>query len=1010
MIKIADHVRKKRNPGMSGIVVSGPDDDCGDIYWSVRLPDGRVQKWLEETLEPVPVLDSIRALLENGAFGTRSDFSRLVTFHRLNKPLSDNIYSLHATKTDFYAYQFKPLLKFFDSPNQRLLIADEVGLGKTIEAGIILTELRARTRLQRVLVICPAALCQKWRWEMFNRFSEDFIHMNKRDFLGFLDLYKENSGQIPVRAICSMQSLRSRDVLEKLEEVDPVFDLVIVDEAHHMRNPCLTQELGRAMSLASEAFLMLTATPVQTGHENLFNLLSVMDRQQFNDQFIFSEQLRVNKYILKAEAALSEKPFANLGACREAFDEIKTLSERERRWFINNPMWEVACKRLIDIDLEDRESVVDLRRSVSELNLLGSALSRTRKREVIENAPIRKPKALRVRFTEIEMSFYERVTEYIRNQYSFCSSSFEKFILMMPQRLAASCIPATIEHYFGGQSEDIVGADYLGSLGDDAFDGDDDWRDVDIQTVLTGFEKGIEHDSKYEALIEYLVGLDSDEKILLFSTFPGTLKYLSKRLIRDGVESRIIHGGIEVDERARRVEQFRDLTSCRVLLTSEVGGEGLDFQFCSVLVNYDLPWNPMVVEQRIGRVDRLGQKSDSIRIVNFSVEGTIDGVILDRLYTRLKIFENTIGLNDGVLGDIVLKISDVLMSQQLSDQDRMKKFEEEAQAIINKLKESECLKDQSSNIMVSDQFLDDEIRRADDLHRYVSGEEVKTMVMDFIKKYFPSTRFREEDVLQTYTIWPNENLKSEIRNFVRDPGEILPVSLLHDRGAKITFDAKIAEKYSDIEYIHVHHPLVRIIISHYRKNPRDFCPTACFRVKSDAIKSGEYLFSLHRLDMNGIRDNTKLIPVFCDMRTKKCLPPDDGEKLFSAMISFGRDFASGRRPWNSDLITDSYETAAKECSQRCSLVIQSTRDRDKAFRARREAHLSAYFEKRIHRQRELAQIHIYRGSSKSVIKGFETRADNLEQERDAALDEVRNGRPFDPSSEELIAGVVHVET
>lgn len=1009
MFSLGDHVRKRANPGLAGIITSGPEDDCGDIYWSVRLPDARVQKWLEDTMEVVPVRDSIEALLRNGSFGTKSDFSRLVTFHRLNKPLSDNIYALHTTKTDFYAYQFKPLLKFLDSPNQRILIADEVGLGKTIEAGLVLTELRARTRLQRVLVICPAALCQKWRWEMFNRFSENFTQLDKRAFLEFLDLYQENQGQIPVRAICSMQSLRAQDVLDQLEKVDPMFDLVIVDEAHHMRNPSQTQDLGSIMSRVSESFLMLTATPVQTSHENLFNLLSVMDGHHFNDQSIFTEQLGVNKYILRAEAALSEMPVANVEACRQAFAEIELLSERKRHWFVNNPMWDIARKQLEEIDLDDRESVVNLRRSVSELNLLGTALSRTRKREVIENAPVRKPTALTVKFTELELHFYEQVTDFIRNQYFSCNTSFEKFILMMPQRLAASCIPATIEHYFGEQAEDSGEMDYLGSLGDDAIEGNGDVQSLDIKEIIQGFKNGIEHDSKYEALLEYLAGLPENEKVLLFSTFPGTLKYLEGRLSRDGIESRIIYGGVDVAERAKRVEQFRDLLSCRVLLTSEVGGEGLDFQFCSVLVNYDLPWNPMVVEQRIGRLDRLGQKSDHIRIVNFSVEGTIDSIILDRLYTRLRIFENTIGLTDGVLGDTVLKISDVLMSQRLSDDDRMKKVEEEAQAIINQLKNAETLSDQSSSVMVSDQFLDDEVRRAENLHRYVSGEEVKTMVMDFIGKYFPSTRFRDENMAQTYTIWPDEDLKGEIKNFHREPGESLPISLLHDRGTKVTFSVEVAEHYSEIEYIHVHHPLVRIIINHYRKNLKDFSPTACLKVKSKKVASGDYLFSVNQLEMSGIRNNTRLIPVFCNLQNKECLGADEGEQLFSEMISLGKDIRSRQlNPDSADTMT-AYDVVTHESSQRSSSIIRVARDRDKAFRARREAHLSAYFDKRINRHRELAMQHTCRGSSQAVIKGFKTKADNLEQERDAALDEIRNGHLFDPLREEIIAGIVRVE-
>ena len=152
-----DLVRKKQNSGVTGTIVDGPARRPGGNYWRVRQADGTIANWRESSIEIVPLREDPRSAICNGRFGRHADFSRYLTFLRLKDPLKDNLYSMEATKTDYYAHQFKPIIKFLDNPTQRLLIADEVGLGKTIEAGLILTELRARGHLNRVLVVCPAS-------------------------------------------------------------------------------------------------------------------------------------------------------------------------------------------------------------------------------------------------------------------------------------------------------------------------------------------------------------------------------------------------------------------------------------------------------------------------------------------------------------------------------------------------------------------------------------------------------------------------------------------------------------------------------------------------------------------------------------------------------------------------------------------------------------------------------------------------------------------------------------
>jgi SNF2 family DNA or RNA helicase len=158
-------------------------------------------------------------------------FQRTMTLHRLvrDHPLRNNIYAFNASRTRFYPYQFKPLIKLLDSANHRLLICDEVGLGKTIEAGLILCELRARQDLRTVLVVCPSGLADKWKLELDRRFEEEFRIFRSRDLSDFLDEYEADPERKTLSGIVPLESLRSNAVLERLEALTPSFDLVILD-------------------------------------------------------------------------------------------------------------------------------------------------------------------------------------------------------------------------------------------------------------------------------------------------------------------------------------------------------------------------------------------------------------------------------------------------------------------------------------------------------------------------------------------------------------------------------------------------------------------------------------------------------------------------------------------------------------------------------------------------------------------------------------------------------------
>ena len=331
-------------------------------------------------------------------------------------PLRNNVYAFNASRTRFFPYQFKPLLKFLDAPKHRLLIADEVGLGKTIEAGLILTEVRARQTVQRVLVVCPANLTQKWRMELKRRFGEEFEILDARGFNAFLRDYEDSPHDVNLNGIISLESIRQQNVLDQLEALSPSFDLVIVDEAHHMRNFGRKQrKAGVLLSQSADAMLFLTATPIHLGNENLFSLLNILDDEEFPDLYTVDNRFHYNEPIIKAMICMGHIP-PNLD---EAVHFMESLAPSP--WTTNNPTYsEVLDKlRMLSNDELDasatRRLILDTQRDLAELNLIGHIFTRTKKREVQTGMGMRKAYPIHITMTNLR-NFYNAVTAYVREE------------------------------------------------------------------------------------------------------------------------------------------------------------------------------------------------------------------------------------------------------------------------------------------------------------------------------------------------------------------------------------------------------------------------------------------------------------------------------------------------------------------------------------------------------------------------------------------------------------------
>jgi len=866
-----------------GIIDGEPKEIKGKIFYPVSIdPSKESPYYPEESLEKYTPPKPVEELLKEKEFFNLEDFIQGLIYKKLEKPLSDNLYTFYSSRTEFQVHQFKPVLKFLNSYKQRLLLADEVGLGKTIEAGIIIREISARLgTLSRVLIVCPSMLIKKWEREMQKRFALDFNILGKNDFINFLRKYSEYGGAEKMNGIISVQTLRSNKMIEKLREISPRFDITVVDEAHCMRNPdTLSSDLGEILSELSDAMLFLSATPLQLGTPDLFNLLKLLIPEEFSDFALFHDLIETNEHINNTLHTLYDpKTAINL------LKKVEETSQKER--FIKNSFYHEAISLLNGKDELTRDQAIRLQKLLTELNCLSYVFTRTKKRDVAINFPIREARVIRVQFTPDEKEFYEAVTDFVAERFTArCTDSQGiSFSIIMPQRQVASCIQATIESLenmlkigtIKGPSEDD------GDIIDPASDYDPAWELEDkersyIKNLIKSAKRVGNIDTKFDKFLEALRNLEKENpksKILVFAYFKKTLEYLRRKLETTEYCGKVelIHGDIPIKERQKIINKFRKSDEIKILLTSEVGGEGLDFEFCNVIFNYDLPWNPMRVEQRIGRLDRYGQQHEKILIYNFSMIGTIDDEILNRLYRRINIFEKYIGDLDAILGDQITILTRDMFNTKLTDEEKIQKIEKVSENIVRIEKELEEFEKECQKFIGQDEYFNQEVSRILETKRFITSDEVLFLLRSFLKKYFPKT-----------TLLPPKSRRANVfifkcdddfRNFFRkycsknDNIDEVERKLNFDGGMQVTFNDQEACRDESLEFITIHHPIMKALKNFYEKNNQKTYPTSEFYLKGNVEFKGTYLFFIYLFEKSALKNELLLVPILVNLENKK---------------------------------------------------------------------------------------------------------------------------------------------
>jgi len=972
----------------------------------------------ELDLRPYDVVTKPSGHLVAGNLAGYEAFQRLMTFQRLVRefPLRNNIYAFNASRTRFYPYQFKPLIKLLDSPHHRLLICDEVGLGKTIEAGLILTELRARQTMRTVLVVCPSNLTGKWKLELRLRFGDEFRILRVQDFLEYLDDYENAPDGTDLNGIVSLESMRVDRVLERLEALTPSFDLVIVDEAHHMRNFGRKQrQVGELLSQSAAAMIMLTATPVQLGSENLFSLLNILDAEDFPDQYTADLRFTQNEPIVRTQALLGRIP-PQLAAALSSLERAK-----ESAWVDGNPLYADVVTRLqalIQPDVPsavDHRVLLDLQRDTAELNLLGHIFTRTRKREVHTEVPHRRAFALELEFSPLERRFYDAVCALVQAQSEAAGHMpvIQQWRLNMPQRRMASSLHAMVEHYREAMPWEEA------DVPDDLEVEDEDEESIrplgveGARAQLTDLLRRWPNetpDSKYDRFLSMLRELQGSEgrcKVIVFATFVGTLDYLARRLAKDGFGVRLISGQVAPGERPRIIAEFRDDPAVHVFLSSRVGSEGLDFQFCDTMFNYDLPWNPMEVEQRIGRLDRIGQESPVIRIYNFWVKETIEARILRRLYERIGIFERSVGDLEAILGNVIHELERDVFSRSLTPAEQAARVEQVALALEAKLRQTEALETDAARFIGTDAYFEGEIAAIRERRRYVTAEQLRRFLEDFLRNQAPRSRLEYDRAVQSGRLVADDRLRDFVRRRHKS-NELTALLSAGEQGLPITFDSQVAFRRPTVDFINVLHPLITAIVEEYVAEGKSG-PTAQHVVlRTDQLSQGFYFFFVFRLRVHAARGGNTLESVI--------LRADGIEACDSSMaeIVLGEMVESGEEPQEAPIEYDpvaaqhAYEAGLNSFLSRVQGLRAGIERNNDLFVERRLASLKTSYSKNIQKQKDLlarAQAANRQERYLRLLKGTITR---LEGELAEKTNDLEGQRSVEIDYDEIAAGVLEV--
>jgi len=892
--RVGQQVTLKVDRDRQGVVIKILPAVAGKFRYQVFLSPDEQPIYGEEQLIAVAAQppDRVDQSLVRREWVDTALFLACMTAARLAHPLVDSLYSLQAARIQFIPFQFKPLLRFLRADQPRLLIADEVGVGKTIEAGLILRELQTRQSVGTVLIVCPKALVTKWQAEM-RRFDERFLPLDART-LQYCLRETHLDGIWPsqyAKAIVHLELLRGETYLTGKEGInhipgiadlnmDRLFDVMILDEAHHVRNlDTNSHQVVRYLCEKSEAVIFLSATPIHTGAHNLWALLNLLREDLFPSLAVFNEVVEPASYLNTAIRCIRARPL-DITLQHEARSALgKAASTAWGQPVLSgNPQYLAWHERLNDSRLLTDDERVRCIRAVEELHPLSHVMNRTRRRD-IGRFTIREPHTVEVPFTDQQEEFYRALVEF-RYRYLLLEHDprIARLVLDMLERQASSCLLAVVpilDRFI--QTGRLSGREVTDI---DETDGElvlpPDLQDMAERLLHLGSRLPSD-DPKLDRMLNILTTTMEDDgprKLLVFSFFLNTLSYLERAMRTSGYRVAVVTGKLPEEERESLRARFRlrheHPDAIDILLSSEVGCEGLDYEFCDRLVNYDIPWNPMRIEQRIGRLDRFGQQSEKILIYNFITPGTIEQRIFYRCFERLGIFREAIGDLEEVLGDLIRELNQTALDPQLTPEQAEEKAWQSADNLLRLIAERRQYEEESAALLSAEQFMVDEVNEFAGSGRLVTSAQLEQMIATFLARQYGGHAQSDSSQPGITRLRVNREGRDALRHELRRRGLNVDAATRRwlegdEAYLSVTFNQETAVDLRECPFITPVHPLSKLAIDYFETMELGLVSNLC--LTDSSATPGTYVFVLDLWEQVSVRPQLQLAAFAWDINT-----------------------------------------------------------------------------------------------------------------------------------------------
>jgi len=821
----------------------------------------------EGDLRPDLSLDPFERTLSGQLPGEIDEVLITTSTHYLkNEHLNNDLVSLDGARVDLQPHQVSVVHRVVSNRPHRFLLCDEVGLGKTIEAGMVIKELRARGEAKRVLVIAPATLTRQWQFELKSKFNEVFPILNS-DTVRWVA--SESRDENPFARYEGV--IVSKDWISQPDRASLVtqaaWDLVIVDEAHHARRHSnkrqtrlynVVKDLTDIVNYPDRAVLLLTATPMQLSSHELYSLVEMIDPALFTSEEGFNGH---------------RNALPQLNELASTIDKSEDLNDLPAATANLLSTW-------LEISLEDARRLLSdgnkeaILEQLGKKHLLTEVLIRNRKAKVL-GFKERRAHRWDVELTTKEKEVISAIEDYVEDGYRNASSSSLNsigFLMTTYQKMTASSLRTIRDSLYrrlirlqGGLIIEDTSEEELKPLLEDLNEDPAETHIVGehtsqgaIQTELTQIKSIIDMldeikvDSKAEVLLANMEELAKSEvpKVLIFTEYRGTQDYLAGLLSNAGWSVNLFHGSQTPQKKDDSVEAFRTGEGRQVLIATEAGAEGRNFQFCHMLINYDLPWNPMTVEQRIGRIDRIGQEN-TVMVFNFCVKGSIEERVLDVLERRINLFEATVGGLDPILGDVAGDLRDIM---QKAREDRPAAIDD-----LGKRLEAQVEEARKADARLQDLFMDTKSYSVSIAER-IKGQQglINAAIQeDFTKRLLKvhNTYIRRDEELREYEIHFHDP-------FLRRHPELFRHQ--EDRNRRAVFRSDERPGSELVQYLAFGHPVVEAAMSDVMQ-PKWPGAVGARRLRSGSdLQQVNVWLLIYEIQVSDVRPRTIFVPAFVE--------------------------------------------------------------------------------------------------------------------------------------------------